>query len=209
MASVVKQFGFNGTTEAERKDENRWAFAAEGAAGIEGATLSKAEDSTNDSGSNPGVAKIERAGKSLTNGAPYWEWTGTWQQLGVPAGATVTAVNLSYDWRCIFYSTGASSTVGPAELRSEAGSLRATFSSALAYSAESSWATRSGANQTGLSDPASTKIKLRLNAVPKTGASSSADNNLYLDWVVVTVEYEEPGVAGPRPGSRSLLGVGR
>jgi hypothetical protein len=209
MPSLIttKQFGFNGAAEEERTDSGRWAFAAGAATSIFGdAKPSSGGDSPNDPGAEPHMVRIEREGASLTDGAPYWEWTGTWEQLGVPAGATVKAVNLGFDWRCDIYSTGAASAVGPAELRSETGTLRRTFSTSLAYSATSEWATREGANQTGLSDSASTKIKLRLNAVPKTGASGTADNRVLMDWVVVTIEYS---VAGVRTSTLSLMGVGR
>lgn len=38
-----------------------------------------------------------RAGASSANN--YWEWTGTWESLGVPVGATVTGITADYLYR--------------------------------------------------------------------------------------------------------------
>lgn len=201
-SEAVKKFGFDGATEALKRDEGRWAPTTGGATGIFLYDNASGTDSPNDPEAEGHMVAIEREGKELSNGSPYWEWTGTYQQLGVPAGATITEVNLNFDWRCDTYSTGAASTVGPAELRDEAGTLLGTFSTSLAYSATSEWATRAGTKIGALSHASTKKIKLRLNGVPKTGNNAAADNRLLLDWCVVTVTYT---IAGEEKTSTYLV----
>jgi hypothetical protein len=68
----------------------------------------------------------------------YWEWAGTWEDLGVPAGQTVTAVEAEYLFRVICYSTykhqsyiefgAASCGSGPFELLDDDEVLVGTFS---------------------------------------------------------------------------------
>lgn len=76
----------------------------------------------------------------------YWEWAGTWEDLGVPPGSTVTEVNLDYlyKWyagqgrpggsqyehnRSLQEFLGTDTGAGPAELRDNGGTLIGTFSS--------------------------------------------------------------------------------
>ena len=181
MATATKRFNFNTDLES-------WVFTVGGASNLAG-TRDTTEDSPNDSNAGAGVMQTRRTTKNKSDGTPYWEWSGNWEGLGVPAGATVTQVNLDYDWRCSEYTTGASSTTGPAELRDNGGTLRGTFSTSASFSATSSFATRSGAAITGLNDASNTSIRLRLNAKPNTGNSSSAAVTLRQDWVVVTITY--------------------
>lgn len=193
MSTLEKQFGFNGATQSQKRDEERWAPNNGAATGIGLYDNASGTDSPNDPGAEGHMLAIEREGENKTDGAPYWEWTGKYEQMGLPANATITAINLNYDYRCDTYATGAASTVGPTELRSEAGALIGTFSTSDAYSAtNASWTTKAGTQIAGLSHAASLKIKLRLNALPKTGASASADNRMLLDWCVLTITYTTP-----------------
>lgn len=206
MATLTKQFGLNnnsGGTAADL-DSNRWAGNAGGATNITflsaGYNVSSPNDPVNAPGFPLGASiAIRRTGKNITNGAPYWEWSGTWVDLGLAAGDTITAVNLNFDWLCQNYITGAAGTAGPAELRDSAGTLRGTFSTSSAFSSTTAWATKAGTNLTGLSDAGTTSIKLRLNAVPKTGSSSSAQVDVAMDWVVVTVTYTAASASSMPP----------
>lgn len=70
----------------------------------------------------------------------YAEWTGTWEDLGVPAGSTITAVNANYLYRWYMRSrsghsiksiaafAGTDTWIGPFELRNSGGSLIDTWS---------------------------------------------------------------------------------
>ncbi len=179
MATATKQFSFN-------VDLETWAFTGGNAATT--GSRDTTEDSTNDTNAGTGAMQARTAGKNKAS-SNYWEWSGTWEGLGVPAGATVTAVNCDYDWKCSEYATGSSDSTGPMELRNSAGTLRNTFSTALGFSATGSWASRAGSNQTGLTDASNTSIKLRLNSITSTGNSTSAAVTLRQDWVVVTITY--------------------
>jgi hypothetical protein len=186
VQALGSPFTFSNGTEG-------WVFNAAGGTGLTGLASTNFADSTNDSSLQAGVLYARRDGKSLTGAASYWEWTGTWEDLGVPVGAIVSAVNLDYDWQCVLYSTGASSSVGPAELRDNAGTLRNTISTApTAVTATSAWAARTGTNQTGLSDDSNTPIKLRIGVKPNTGSSTSAQVAMLLDYVRVAVTYAMP-----------------
>lgn len=71
----------------------------------------------------------------------YWELTKTWEELGVPAGNTVTEVTADYQYRYMLYTKNAypsnlseavwgtnETGVGPFELRDSAGTLIDTIS---------------------------------------------------------------------------------
>jgi hypothetical protein len=176
-----------------------WVFNAGGGTGltgVAGATGNIGAD-PNDPVFTSGYLNVARSGKLLSNGTPYWEWSGTWEDLGAPAGSTITAVNVTYDWYCENYTTGAASTVGPAELYNSAGTLRNTFSTSQAVSAVSTqWATKTGTTQSGLSDASNTSIRLRINAKPNTGSSNSALVTLDLDYVQIAITYTGGGGGG-------------
>lgn len=83
---------------------------------------------------------------SLNNSAAsqnYWQWEGTYEQLGVPAGSIIESVQADYCYRWIAVKRGDSpnnpnylsmslgdARVGPFELRNSGGTLIDTFSSA-------------------------------------------------------------------------------
>jgi len=197
MAEVVKQFSYNSTLED-------WVFTPVGSAT---GTRDTTEDSPNDSNAGTGVMQNRTAGKNQNTAGSYWEWgngTLNWESLGVPAGATVTAVNLAYDWKCSEFNIGSANDTGPAELRDGAGTLRNTFSTALGFSTTTAWAARSGTAITGLSEASSTTIRLRITGSTRTGASSSAVVTLRQDWVVVTITYSGGGTGYPYVGSGGI-----
>lgn len=187
---TTKQFSFNATIES-------WAFNAGGGSSIAGGR-DTTEDATNDSNAGTGTLQARRTGKNKSDGTPYLEWGNgslTWQDLGVPAGAIVTAVDLDYDYKCSEYTTGAASTVGAAELRDGAGTtLRKTFSTSQGISSTGAWPSGvpkvDGTNQTGLTDASNTAIRLRIGINPKTGNSSSAAVTIRVDWIIVTITYQ-------------------
>lgn len=184
LSPAVNNFSFNSGLED-------WAFTQNGASNIAG-TRDTTEDAPNDSNAGTGVLQTRRTAKNQSDGTPYWEWAGTWEDLGVPAGATVVGVNIAYDWRCSEYTTGANtSATGPAELRDGSGNLRKTASAALTFGATSNFATRAGTVQGDLEDASDTSIRLRLGAKPNTGNSSSAAVTLRQDWITVSVYYLE------------------
>lgn len=79
-------------------------------------------------GNPAGSLKITRAGKNLVPSQSYWQWTGTWNALGVPFGAVVTHVSLGGAWnRVSEFTNGTGVQVGPYDIRNSAGELLATL----------------------------------------------------------------------------------
>lgn len=185
---TTKNFSFNSSTTLPYTLESGSWDATIGGASAMTMQITAIEDATNDTASGNGTLQSDRTGSLNTNGTPYYEWSGTWEDLGVPAGHTVTACKLDYDWKCATYSGGGtSSTYGPAELRDSGGSFTGTFSASATFSTTTSWATLSGSTITGLSQASNTSIKLRIGSTPRTGFSALSKVTLRFDWVVVTI----------------------
>ncbi|KAB2967988.1 MAG: CxxxxCH/CxxCH domain-containing protein [Thermoanaerobaculia bacterium] len=191
-----------------------WTFATteEGFAAIVGGNSAAAYDSA--TGNPAGAIYTQISGKNKSN-ANYWEWSGTFEALGVPAGSAVTAVQLTGGFtRCTTYTTGAQSSAGPWELRDAAGTaVLATLYAGRTFSAaDGSWVGATG-SVTSLSNlPSSTTVRVRLNNSLATGNSNSAAVRLYDDQVQIQITYEpattigngltaEPGAATVAPGS--------
>ena len=45
----------------------------------------------------------------------YWQWSGTWEDLGVTPGDIVTDVNMDIDWSCYIANVSDGYTIGPVE----------------------------------------------------------------------------------------------
>jgi len=181
MATVTKRFSFNTDLES-------WTSSV--GAGTT-ASRSTTEESTNDTNSGNGALSLRIYGKSKTNAGNYWIWSGTWENLGVPSGNVVTAVNVSYDWRCSEFATGTGTNrVGPCVLLSSSDITRATFSTAQSsVTGSTSWATVSGTEYSGISDASNTTIKLKITTDLATGNSSTAAVTMVQDWIQVTITY--------------------
>lgn len=122
----------------------------------------------------------------------YWEWQGTWEDLGVPAGEIVTHVTADYDWRCtIAIPSDAVSRTGPLELRDAAGNLQATLSAGQNFSGSSSWDMVEGSEiavPSGVRTSGST-IRLRLRCrLSTSGGSATFDDATLLQQDNVVLE---------------------
>lgn len=138
------------------------------------------------------------AGRNSTD-VSYWEWTGTWQDLGVTSGDIVTAVTLDFDWKCYVANTSDGYSTGPAEIWSSDGLTQiGTFSSGSSGSGTTgSYATQSGSSVSiGSTYQASTTIiKLRVSISPDNGNNSSAETGLYYDNIDLTITHETPSTS--------------
>ncbi len=148
-----------------------------------------------------GSLKARTAGRNKAD-SNYWLLQCTWQQLGIPANSTVTAISLkSTATRCTEYNVGSSSTIGPYTLRDSAGTLQATMWTGRTVTAvDGAWvATGQQATQSVPSalQPASSTIQIRLEDSLATGANNGAAVTTYDDDVVLTIAYTPPvdGVA--------------
>lgn len=166
---------------------------AQGFSGSPAASTTLSWDGT--VGNPAGSLKARTAGKNK-NGASTWTWTGTWEDLGVPAGSTVTGVTgASMQSRCTEYSTGASSTSGPVTLTDGATTITLSSQRTGITATSGSWTTTNGVDATGLSLPSSDTISITIAVAPNTGNSTSAAVTLYQDTIAATVTYQAAAAA--------------
>lgn len=158
-------------------------------------TLSKTGDSDTIPGHTDTTCnEVSLTGKSKSSSG-YAQWSGTWETLGVPAGATVSGVQMSYDWRCSAFTTGGTGNI---LLKSELDLGGATsgffFSSNLSITGTTSYATRTGQNLTGpaITTPSSVSVAIRQDASLVTGSSNSAVVTVHFTYMSVTVTYTVP-----------------
>lgn len=177
MATVTKTFHFAADAES---------FVANA-----GANSTLSWDGT--TGNPAGALKARILGRNKNN-ANSWVWTGTWEQLGVPAGSTVTAVRVDSAYtRCTEYVTGASSTIGPYQLQDGSGTLLATLWTGrtitgtdgawVAVAAQADQSVPSGSQASG------STVKIVLADTLATGANNSAAVSTYDDEVVLVITY--------------------
>jgi hypothetical protein len=85
-----------------------------------------------------GVLKTLARSYGTPQSENYWEWSGTWEDLGIPAGQTITSVSASYQWRTICWDGGRHQSQlefgafgvgsGPFQIRKSDGTLIGTTS---------------------------------------------------------------------------------
>lgn len=148
-------------------------------------------------GNPPGSLEAKTINKNQVALENWWEWTGTWESLGVPAGAIVTSVRLmSASTRCSSRSSHATITqIGPYELRDSASALVGTlWAGRTASAAETAWVAT--ATQTAVAVPSHTSgttVKIRLaDTIATGGGGGSANVAMHDDQLSLEVTYTEP-----------------
>ncbi|GFE57394.1 CxxxxCH/CxxCH domain-containing protein [Geobacter sp. AOG1] len=133
------------------------------------------------------------SGRNRADANVGWQVSGiTWESLGVPAGATVTAVDGAYDWQCSTYTTGASSSSGNLTITDAADGNSTTLESETLFASTTTVATR---NATGaVAVPAAlqasnSSIKIKLLGTLATGNSGTASVVRVSDNVALTITY--------------------
>lgn len=163
--------------------------SSEGFTATTGANTTASFD--NSYGNPSGSIYMEITGRNKTNNN-YWEWSGTFEDLGVPAGSVVTEIALlnAYN-RCTIYNTGQTSTIGPYELRDSSGAtLLATLWAGRSFSGtDGNWVSVSGTNQSLSNLASNTSIRLRLNNQLRTANSNSAAVRIYEDQISITITF--------------------
>lgn len=176
MATVTKTFAFLSNAES---------FVA-----TAGPASTLSWDGT--TGNPAGSLKARTAGRNKID-SNYWEWTGTWEQLGVPTGSVVTGIQLSStSTRCSEYNVGAGSSIGPYELRNGDGTvLRGTLWSGRSVSASSGTWTVTGtqAAVTFAAEASTTQVRIRLADQLNTGNNNGAAISVHDDQVVLIITY--------------------
>jgi len=157
MATTTKLFTFDSSTEG-------FSFTS--------SAFSTGIRQTSDGNPTLGCLQAALASSSSNNTeSNYWQWSGSWQDLGVPAGAVVTAVRLNSTRTrasTVNGPFGGSITFGPYELRDGSDVLQVTLwgGRGPATTNEASWSiTGAQADQAVPGDlqAASSTIRLRLN----------------------------------------------
>ena len=146
-------------------------------------------------GNPAGSLQTRTSGRNRARTASWWEWAGTWQDLGVPAGATVSSVRLTgAQTRCTEYNVGASSVIGPYELRDAADTLLGTLWPGRTVSGtDGAWTATPAQPAVALpSQPSSAGIRIRLVDQQGTGNNTSAAVTSHDDQVTVEVTYAAP-----------------
>ena len=122
-------------------------------------------------------------------GIGYLEWTGTWEQLGVPTGKTITAIKLNNAYEYSPQGGSLNDNNGPYELRDSTGTtVLATLLATRSLSgADTSWVTRNGTSQTVSSSyqASTTTVKLRVGNVMQEGGIK----NTYFDEIYYDITY--------------------
>lgn len=178
MATVTKTFTFASNAEG---------FVANNADPTT-TTLSWSSTVGNPAGSL--AADIKGRNKTSSN---YWEWTGTWEALGVPAGGEVTSVRLTGASTRVSVMTHSKSTiVGPYTLLDSGGTqIGELWAGRTTTTQESSW-TATGA-QSPISITAQTAsnstIKIRLADTIASGNNNSAETTANDDQVAIEITY--------------------
>jgi hypothetical protein len=152
----------------------------------------------NDGSPASGSLEARIAGNSQ-NAINAWSTDRTWQQLGVPAGSTVTAVQLSAIRQRTSEATGGASGVWSVVLATTGGVSQATLLPAQnETTAEAAWSGDLG--EAAQPVPAALQasnatVRFMIGAAMASGASGAA--TLRWDHVVLTITYTPPPTATP------------
>jgi hypothetical protein len=194
MAATTKTFAFASNTEG-------WARTGSGTGGHSSAD------------GNPAGSLFHAASGRNTTAAGVWEWTGTFEDLGVPPGDTVTGYQAAaFDHRAAVWDVVGYANIGPFTVNDGA---NRSLVAQVAYSSQTSWATASSAGQiTGLNLPSTTTITLTVEYDQRTGNNNAAAVEVRLDNIALTVSHDAAptGVTGSlaaaETGSDQAAGAG-
>ncbi|ALW86339.1 hypothetical protein AUC43_15350 [Hymenobacter sedentarius] len=140
-------------------------------------------------GTNPGV---QRSGRALTNGTTFFKLTTDHVSLGVPAGATMTSVTLTFQYHVPTYTTGASSSVGASAISADGLTSLQGFSNVTGLAAANATFLTTASNTwtpTGLYTDPATVMNYYLYVQPNTGASNTAKVIIGVRNIAITVNY--------------------
>lgn len=171
-----------------------FASSAEGFVGYPGSNITMSYD-----GSVGNPAGSLKARIAVANNSAYssWRLTGiTWEDLGVPAGATVTHVRLQgASTRCTEYNNGNNtSTIGPYRIYASDGStvIATIWSGRTVSGSEGSWSTVSQQSDVAVGSSyqaSNTSIQIWLEDYLRTSSGAGAAVSTHDDQVSITVTY--------------------
>lgn len=146
-------------------------------------------------GGNPGGCASSRIFGRNKSADPTWDWDGTWEDLGVPAGATVTHAQIWCDWRCSEWNVGNTLTEFLYAAISDAAASVISQANGSAVSGTTAYETiagSQGAVAAGNGD-STDAVNIGVDLYLRNGNNASAAVTLLFDNVVVEVTYTQGG----------------
>ena len=128
-------------------------------------------------------------------GTSYWEWSGTWESLGVPSGSTVSQVRLfGAHNRCTEYVTVDAASIGPISIYDSTGTvlIATLWSGRSVTGVEGSWTSVSTQTYQSIGSSyqaSTTSIRLRLYNTLDLGNNASAACSVYDDTISIDIDY--------------------
>jgi len=185
MPTLTKIWSFASSAEG-------WTLSTGGATGITGGWTGS-DNATGDT-AGTGCLYTRRTGQNLSDGFVRWYITLKGTDLGLPPNAVITRMAARAWGRCAVYSTGSSSTsiTDPYIYNARIGYIRSLPNNYWwSYSGTTSWAQLREA--AGWSDLLATEtFDIFVETQPVTGNSSSAQVELRIDRIELTVDYVVP-----------------
>ena len=187
MASLTKTFSFASNAEG-------WTHSGSASAAAYLGT----------DGNPSGCLYAEVTGRN-TSGSGSWSWTGTFEDMGIASGSTITGYSAaSFDHKCAVWVVGGSPN--DLSLTINDGTAR-TLVSAVSFTGATSWANASASpSVSGLSLASNTSVTLSVPYNLDNNNDKSAEVELRVDTVSITVEYNE--ALSPVTGSLSATESG-
>jgi hypothetical protein len=153
---------------------------------------------SNDGHPNLGSLEKRISGKNVNTTGNIWRRTLTFEQMGVPAGATITGIRNSSMWtRCAEYNTGTGTNQSDSCTLLPAGGSSILLAGPSAnFVAVTAWAQQTGTPVSGLSYPSNTSCTIDWTCQLRTGNSTSAAISIRGDSIAFTIDYTIAGQAG-------------
>ncbi len=133
------------------------------------------------------------------SGAPYWQWAGTWETLGVTPGNVVSTIRLTdVDTKALTWTNCTTMTIGPLTLRDSGGALVATmWAGRSPTAAEGSWTAEGSdpAQSVGSLMASSASIRLRFLGQFKIANTSNSQCTSAVDNLDITIVHALPSGA--------------
>jgi hypothetical protein len=137
---------------------------------------------------NTGCLDNSTTGNRATD-EPYWSRTLTFEDLGVPAGATVNAITSgSIKSKCYVRQNADGSTIGPVQLIN--GAATVTLANTRSVSGtDSNFVTQSGIDFSDLNYASDTSVTIKLGANINLGNDVNAEFSWYFDTLSFDISY--------------------
>jgi hypothetical protein len=150
-------------------------------------------------GNPSGALKCRCFGRNKT-ATSYWEWTGTWEDLGVTPGDVVTQVRLNNaDTRCTEWNVVDAVDMGPYSIYDSAGTtlIATLWAGRSATGVEGSWTaegTQTYQSVAAAYEASNTSIRIRLYNTLDNANNASAASAFHEDNVSIDIDHEAAAV---------------